>query len=121
MVSSVARGGPSRRRRDIDRLLFSVEQASLHHLKEFLRICSWCRKVDREDEWLIIEQYFDSKFNTGTSHNICQSALNATPGHPGLLRWINRGCRFRGSGFPAQQLHWEIDPDCHWLAITPGR
>ncbi len=43
----------------------------LHHLEEFLRICSWCRKVDHDGEWLTLEQYFGSKFNTETSHAIC--------------------------------------------------
>lgn len=44
----------------------------LHHLEEFLLICSWCRKVGHEGEWLTMEQYFDSKFAIGTSHGICE-------------------------------------------------
>jgi hypothetical protein len=43
----------------------------LHHLEEFLRICSWCRKVNHGEEWLTMEEYFGSKFNTETSHGIC--------------------------------------------------
>ena len=43
----------------------------LHELEEFLQICSWCRKVGHQGEWLSVEEYFDSKFDTGTSHGIC--------------------------------------------------
>jgi len=43
----------------------------LHELEEFLLICAWCRKVGHNDQWLSMEDYFDSKFATGTSHGIC--------------------------------------------------
>lgn len=43
----------------------------LHHLEEFLLVCSWCRKVGHEGEWLTMEQYFGSKFDTETSHGMC--------------------------------------------------
>ena len=43
----------------------------LHYLEEFLRICSWCRKVDHHGEWLPLENYFSSKFATKTSHAMC--------------------------------------------------
>ena len=43
----------------------------LHHLEEYLLICSWCRKVGHDGEWLTTEQYFGSKFATETSHGIC--------------------------------------------------
>lgn len=44
----------------------------LHHLEEFLLICGWCRKVGHEGEWLTMEQYFGSKFDTETSHGMCE-------------------------------------------------
>lgn len=47
----------------------------LHHLEEFLRICSWCRKVCHDDEWLGMEDYFNSKFATRTSHGMCPECL----------------------------------------------
>ena len=47
----------------------------LHHLEEFLRICSWCRKVCHDDEWLGLEEYFSSKFATRTSHGMCPECL----------------------------------------------
>jgi hypothetical protein len=43
----------------------------LHELEEFLLICSWCRRVGHKGEWLLLEDYFDSKFATETSHGIC--------------------------------------------------
>ena len=43
----------------------------LHHLEEFLLVCSWCRKVGYEGKWLTMEEYFGSKFSTETSHGIC--------------------------------------------------
>lgn len=43
----------------------------LHHLEEFLLVCSWCRKVGQEGKWLTMEQYFGSNFDTQTSHGIC--------------------------------------------------
>jgi hypothetical protein len=47
----------------------------LHHLEEFLRICSWCRRVCHDDEWLGMEQYFNSRFATRTSHGMCPDCL----------------------------------------------
>ena len=43
----------------------------LHQLEEFLLICSWCRRVGHDGKWLSMEDYFDSKFSTETSHGIC--------------------------------------------------
>ena len=43
----------------------------LHYLEKYLLICSWCRKVGQDGEWLTMEQYFGSKFSTQTSHGIC--------------------------------------------------
>lgn len=43
----------------------------LHELEEFLHVCSWCRKVGHEEQWLTMEEYFDSQLATETSHGIC--------------------------------------------------
>lgn len=43
----------------------------LRYLEEYLLICSWCRKVGHEGEWLTMEQYFGSTLSTETSHGIC--------------------------------------------------
>ena len=47
----------------------------LHYLEEFLRICSWCRRVDHEGKWLELEMYFSSKFDTTTTHGMCPDCL----------------------------------------------
>jgi hypothetical protein len=47
----------------------------MHHLEEFLRICSWCRKVCHDDEWLKLEDFFNSRFSTRTSHGMCPECL----------------------------------------------
>jgi hypothetical protein len=43
----------------------------LHELERFLRICSWCRRVGHKGSWLTLEEYFNSRFATETSHGIC--------------------------------------------------
>jgi hypothetical protein len=45
--------------------------ARLHHLEEFLRICSWCKKIDHDGEWMTMEEYFGSALTTKTTHGIC--------------------------------------------------
>lgn len=47
----------------------------LHYLEEFLRICSWCRRVCHDGEWLALEEYFSSRFATTTSHGMCPDCL----------------------------------------------
>jgi len=43
----------------------------LHYLEEFLRVCAWCHKINHNDEWMPIEEYFNRKFATKTSHGMC--------------------------------------------------
>lgn len=43
----------------------------LHYLEGFLRICAWCKKVGINKQWLTTEEFFDSEFNTKTTHSIC--------------------------------------------------
>lgn len=43
----------------------------LYELEKFLRICSWCRRVGHQGHWLTLEEYFNSRFATETSHGIC--------------------------------------------------
>ncbi len=49
----------------------------LYYLEDFLRICSWCRKVGHDGHWLTMEQFFGAKFNTETSHGICPECSRA--------------------------------------------
>ncbi len=43
----------------------------LHELEEFLRVCSWCRRLNHNDRWLTMEEFFGSRLATETSHGIC--------------------------------------------------
>ena len=47
----------------------------LHYLEDFLRVCGWCRKVCYHDQWLTMEEYFNSKFATRTTHGMCPECL----------------------------------------------
>jgi len=47
----------------------------LHYLEEFLRVCSWCRKVGHGEKWVMLEEYFDSKFATPTTHGMCPDCM----------------------------------------------
>jgi len=43
----------------------------LHYLEGFLQVCAWCRKVDHDGQWLVMEDYFQHRFDTQTSHGMC--------------------------------------------------
>ena len=47
----------------------------LHYLEEFVRVCSWCRKINVKDEWQSMEQYFDSTLNARTTHGVCPDCM----------------------------------------------
>lgn len=47
----------------------------LHYLEEFLRVCSWCRKLNAGDEWIPVEEFFAQRFDTQTSHGMCPACL----------------------------------------------
>jgi hypothetical protein len=60
----------------------------LRQLEEFLHVCSWCRKVGHDGEWLTVEDYFGSHLNTVTSHGICPAcaASQLEAAHPTAKR-----------------------------------
>ncbi len=43
----------------------------LHYLERMLRMCAWCRKINDGEDWVPMEQYFSTKFDTATSHGMC--------------------------------------------------
>lgn len=57
--------------------LTSRTVSRLHYLEEFLNICAWCRKLNCDGRWLSVEEYFQSGFETKTSHGMCP-ACSAT-------------------------------------------
>jgi hypothetical protein len=52
------------------RLLKRVE-----HLEAFVRLCSWCRRVECEGEWMRLEDFMKRGFHTSTTHGICPECL----------------------------------------------
>lgn len=50
--------------------------ARLLYLEEFLRVCAWCRKLNHNDEWVPVEEYFQRGFNKQTTHGICPECLD---------------------------------------------
>jgi hypothetical protein len=43
----------------------------LYYLERFLRVCAWCRKINLDDKWMPLEQYFAVGFHTETTHGVC--------------------------------------------------
>jgi hypothetical protein len=48
----------------------------LYYLEGFMRMCSWCKRVEHDGEWMAMEVYIKRNFQTETSHGICQDCLN---------------------------------------------
>jgi hypothetical protein len=53
------------------RLLNRVRQ-----LEEFMRVCSWCRRIDLKGEWMPLEKFMQQGFDTPTTHGICPECLH---------------------------------------------
>ena len=47
----------------------------LHHLEGFLRVCAWCKKLEHNGEWIPLEEFFERKFQTETSHGMCLACM----------------------------------------------
>lgn len=47
----------------------------LLYLEGFLRVCSWCRKIGHEDDWMPLEKYFEKGFRVETTHGVCPECL----------------------------------------------
>ena len=42
----------------------------LHYLEGFMRVCGWCRKLNVGNDWIPLEEFFERKFDTLTSHGL---------------------------------------------------
>jgi hypothetical protein len=47
----------------------------VRHLESFMRVCSWCRRIDYKGEWLPLERFMEQGFDTPTTHGICPECL----------------------------------------------
>jgi hypothetical protein len=49
--------------------------ARMDHLEGFMRMCSWCRRVGKEGRWLHFEEFIAAKYDTKTTHSICEDCM----------------------------------------------
>ena len=47
----------------------------IHYLEKFLRVCSWCRRINYQGEWMRLEEFMQQGFDTPTTHGICPECL----------------------------------------------
>jgi len=47
--------------------------ARLYYLEGFLRVCAWCKKINLNGDWVSLEEFFERKLETNTSHGICEA------------------------------------------------
>jgi hypothetical protein len=47
----------------------------IKYLEKFMRVCSWCRRINYQDEWMPLEQFMQMSFDTPTTHGICKDCL----------------------------------------------
>jgi len=43
----------------------------IRQLEEFMRVCSWCRRIDFKGKWITLETFMEQGFDTPTTHGIC--------------------------------------------------
>jgi hypothetical protein len=48
----------------------------LYYLEGFLRVCAWCKKLEHNGEWIPVEEFFEHKFQTETSHGMCIACMD---------------------------------------------
>src|SRR5882672_10995745 len=48
----------------------------IRYLEKFMRVCSWCRKINYKGEWMPLEQFMRQGFDTPTTHGICTECLH---------------------------------------------
>jgi len=47
----------------------------IRYLEGFLRVCSWCRRIDYHGDWMPLEDFMEQGFDTPTTHGICPDCL----------------------------------------------
>jgi hypothetical protein len=45
------------------------------YLEQFMRVCSWCRQINYNNEWMPLEKFMQMGFDTPTTHGICSDCL----------------------------------------------
>lgn len=47
----------------------------IRYLEKFLRVCSWCRRIEYHGEWMRWEEYMRKGLETPTTHGICPECM----------------------------------------------
>lgn len=47
----------------------------IRYLEGFLRVCSWCRRINYHGDWMRLEDFMQQGFDTPTTHGICPECL----------------------------------------------
>jgi hypothetical protein len=47
----------------------------IHYLESFLRVCSWCHRIDYKDKWVPLEEFLEHRYDTTTTHGICPTCF----------------------------------------------
>ena len=48
----------------------------IRYLEKFMRVCSWCRRINFKGEWMPLEEFMRQGFDTPTTHGICKECLH---------------------------------------------
>jgi hypothetical protein len=47
----------------------------VRYLEKFMRVCSWCRQIHYNGQWMPLEEFMRHGFDTPTTHGICKECL----------------------------------------------
>ncbi len=48
----------------------------VRYLEKFMRVCSWCRRINYQGRWMPMEEFMRQGFDTPTTHGICSECLH---------------------------------------------
>jgi hypothetical protein len=54
-------------------MLTAVALKRLERIEEYVRVCSWCKRVSLDDRWIKFEEYLLQKQDLRSTHGICES------------------------------------------------
>ncbi|MGC2239058.1 MAG: hypothetical protein WA584_23085 [Pyrinomonadaceae bacterium] len=52
----------------------------LYYLEGLLHICAWCKKLQDDDKWVPLEDFFQENFHMRTSHGMCMTCAEHMKG-----------------------------------------
>ena len=58
----------------------------LERVEEFVRVCSWCKRVFLDNRWVKFEEYLRQKQDLSSMHGICESCAQQVRAEMGIDR-----------------------------------